>query len=692
MSFIWIKSLLLLLSTIYHGSVDVFAYADYNTHSLTSSSRTTASTIQSNINSISKNGKYFQKSSILGRAVLTTPHRRVQAIRIARSTSSSKTLPPNEQTNNSTSSQSDWKATPIYVTKSELSERLQCPLRDLRLIDPLTATSSSSVKTSSGSSSSSGSNNNISPPSSSSVASTSSLYAGPAFLARSHCVIVHVGHVRAIVMRDEVLLFPPEDKNTPFGVKDGKEIEKDDNDENMGYPLSIMSIGQVIEALVEALVEHLNSIYTRGPSLMDTANAKEFSSSSMETEGLLESTKREIHNSTTKPIHKWRRWFGKNNNHPSSSLNIPNNTNQNNSTVDNTTTQFDNKDTTIECTTGMESTHPSFSSPPPPFELVVIEALLGHVCSQESIKVTKLLKSANRLLDAITFGGGGSTSSTDESKSTPDNTMAPTLIINIWNQLRRRHKTDDAFLGMQAKLGELLPLKNRVDNLEAQCAEIANAIAEVLKNDDDMAAMRLSALPNYNLASIDTKKIGNKNTSTSTNLHHRKESPPDKDSNTRVRDRVLNEKGSLSDTAVTANNINNQSNGFSRDHQNSQIYVDPYNLHSEVELLFEDYLLQMDELLYSLRSVQSSVRNTEEVVEIELDLIRNRIMRYEMLLELSGLVVGVAAAVTGAFGMNLVNRFEEHPTMFYQVSGGLILFMIAMGYGILKKLEIDSIY
>eukprot|EP00957_Ditylum_brightwellii_P127208 9699449-Ditylum_brightwellii.AAC.1 len=61
----------------------------------------------------------------------------------------------------------------------------------------------------------------------------------------------------------------------------------------------------------------------------------------------------------------------------------------------------------------------------------------------------------------------------------------------------------------------------------------------------------------------------------------------------------------------------------------------------------------MDEMLHSLRSVQSSVRNTEEVVEIELDLIRNRIMRYEMLLELSGLVVGVAAAVTGAFGMNL---------------------------------------
>jgi magnesium transporter len=115
------------------------------------------------------------------------------------------------------------------------------------------------------------------------------------------------------------------------------------------------------------------------------------------------------------------------------------------------------------------------------------------------------------------------------------------------------------------------------------------------------------------------------------------------------------------------------------------------NLHVEVELLFEDYLLQMDEVLVALRSVQSYVRNTEEVVEIELDLLRNRIMRYEMLLELSGLVVGVAAAVTGAFGMNLVSRLEEHPTMFYNVIGALLVVMAAMGYSILRKLSMDNI-
>ena len=124
----------------------------------------------------------------------------------------------------------------------------------------------------------------------------------------------------------------------------------------------------------------------------------------------------------------------------------------------------------------------------------------------------------------------------------------------------------------------------------------------------------------------------------------------------------------------------------------SHLLGDPKNLHVEMELLFEDYLLQMDEVLLSLRTVQNSVKNTEEVVEIELDLLRNRIMRYEMLLELSGLVVGVAAAVTGAFGMNLVNHVEEHPTMFVNVCGGLIVIMCLMGYGILRKLSTDNIF
>jgi Mg2+ and Co2+ transporter CorA len=54
-------------------------------------------------------------------------------------------------------------------------------------------------------------------------------------------------------------------------------------------------------------------------------------------------------------------------------------------------------------------------------------------------------------------------------------------------------------------------------------------------------------------------------------------------------------------------------------------------------------------------------------------------------------VVGVAAAITGAFGMNLVNHVEEHQRMFGNVCIALVLFMISLGYGILKKLSLDNI-
>ena len=44
----------------------------------------------------------------------------------------------------------------------------------------------------------------------------------------------------------------------------------------------------------------------------------------------------------------------------------------------------------------------------------------------------------------------------------------------------------------------------------------------------------------------------------------------------------------------------------------------------QVEDLFEDYLMQMEEVCHSLRTMQSSIKNMEEVVEIELDFVRNR--------------------------------------------------------------------
>jgi len=341
-------------------------------------------------------------------------------------------------------------------------------------------------------------------------------------------VIVNVGHVRAIVMRNQVLIFLPEASPSSSSSGIGS-ISKNGNDhEDIGYDRTQKTI-KTIECLVEALVTHLNSIYHSSHHL-------EFDDEYGQHDTHMKLASK---NGTPKGQQWGSGWYS------SSSM-----TGSNPSALDNWTPSskvgLKNKvgkkrKKNQKRKNAKSASYPegASSAPAPPFELVVIEALLGHVCSHKATKVSKLIQSAKVILDGITHN---------------------------FSERDSSHKKD-AFIEMQAKLGELLPLKNKVDELEAKCAEVASAIAEVLKNDEDMAAMRLSEIDD---------------------------------------DVILD--------------------------------GDPHNLHVEVELLFEDYLLQMDEVLLSLRSVQSSVTNTEEVVEIKLDLLRNRIMRYEMLLELSGLV------------------------------------------------------
>jgi hypothetical protein len=440
----------------------------------------------------------YEERAILGRAVLTTPHRRMPAIRIAPGPRPSFTSPQNPGP--------IMTASPMFVTKFSLSESLGCALRDLRVIDQF----------------------------------SSGRYAGPAFLARRNCVIVNVGHVRAIVMRDQVLIFLPELTSSKGSRGGDGSSGGDGKSGSTSKSAAFQSITHTIEALVEALVTHLNSIYHSSHHLFFDEEGR----------GTLLAPKQTTHMGQ----HWGAGWYGttssavRSNPVPEMETNVKNRLHRRGRgrkghNEGGNTNKYISSDSSSPMQQQQQQYPPAATAPP--FELVVIEALLGHVCSYESSKVAHLISSSRDVLRAITSN------------------------FNQNSDVKKEKGIKkDAFLQKQAKLGELLPLKNKVDELEAKCSEVASAIAEVLKDDEDMANMRLSEITHDGCV-------------------------PD---------------------------------------------GDPMNLHVEVELLFEDYLLQMDEVLNSLRTVQRSVQNTEEVVEIELDLLRNRIMSYEMLLELSGLV------------------------------------------------------
>lgn len=113
--------------------------------------------------------------------------------------------------------------------------------------------------------------------------------------------------------------------------------------------------------------------------------------------------------------------------------------------------------------------------------------------------------------------------------------------------------------------------------------------------------------------------------------------------------------------------------------------------HQEIEFMFENYLMQVEWADTEIKEIQHAIKNTEDTVEIQLDLLRNRILRFELVLSISSSVLGMGAFVTGAFGMNLLNGLEVHPKMFYTVTAVtmgtmLFVFLAAMFYGIQGKL------
>jgi len=111
--------------------------------------------------------------------------------------------------------------------------------------------------------------------------------------------------------------------------------------------------------------------------------------------------------------------------------------------------------------------------------------------------------------------------------------------------------------------------------------------------------------------------------------------------------------------------------------------------HMDVEMMLEDYLQQLEELLIRVRSSQTLLTNTEAILELSLDLTRNKILRFELLLSISSLAISLGALVTGLFGMNLLSHVENNPNLFWAVTVAIGGVMWAVFTALLSKLRKD---
>jgi magnesium transporter len=104
-----------------------------------------------------------------------------------------------------------------------------------------------------------------------------------------------------------------------------------------------------------------------------------------------------------------------------------------------------------------------------------------------------------------------------------------------------------------------------------------------------------------------------------------------------------------------------------------------------VEMMFEAYLNELEWIAAEIEEIIDEITNTEESVELQIDLLRNRILKFELMLSIASFVGTCAAVVTGLFGMNLLSHLESNIFGFYTIS-----FLLVVGCGTLYKVLVTT--
>ena len=92
----------------------------------------------------------------------------------------------------------------------------------------------------------------------------------------------------------------------------------------------------------------------------------------------------------------------------------------------------------------------------------------------------------------------------------------------------------------------------------------------------------------------------------------------------------------------------------------------------EPELILESHLQQALSESNALELLKGNIANTEELVSLQMDTIRNRLLYMNTVVSVISLCVATASLVGSMFGMNLVNHLEDDENAFYEVVFGTI--------------------
>eukprot|EP00698_Gefionella_okellyi_P002212 TRINITY_DN12032_c0_g1_i1.p1 TRINITY_DN12032_c0_g1~~TRINITY_DN12032_c0_g1_i1.p1 ORF type:complete len:461 (-),score=100.09 TRINITY_DN12032_c0_g1_i1:34-1416(-) len=95
----------------------------------------------------------------------------------------------------------------------------------------------------------------------------------------------------------------------------------------------------------------------------------------------------------------------------------------------------------------------------------------------------------------------------------------------------------------------------------------------------------------------------------------------------------------------------------------------PVAEHEEAELLLESYARQLDDASGKVLQMKQEITNSKEIVALDMDRNRNRIIRLNLFMTMSSLSLSTIGVTAGIFGMNLVSGLEAAQYAFPIVTG-----------------------
>eukprot|EP00127_Corallochytrium_limacisporum_P003221 Clim_evm70s147 gene=Clim_evmTU70s147 len=95
--------------------------------------------------------------------------------------------------------------------------------------------------------------------------------------------------------------------------------------------------------------------------------------------------------------------------------------------------------------------------------------------------------------------------------------------------------------------------------------------------------------------------------------------------------------------------------------------------HDEAEMLLESYFRSLEDLRAEVSRLKANIRDTENIININLHSQRNNMMRLDLQLQMGTFSVAFCGLVAAFFGMNLESGLEENMNAFYSISGATFI-------------------